>query len=303
MKSKQTHLFVNYISRSGSTLLCSMLDQYQDIAVGIEAGFPGFPNKILPNSKNPLTDKEAITEYLDTLFNDKRFLDWNIDRTKLTAALINKDKPIVFSDILDLCCQAYFNEQNVNIITHKSGYFTNDLSEVRKQFPSAFHLYIIRDPRAVFASQKSAQSIYNNSPMASNIYRFAKEYRYRYLIAKENKDTSDFIFIQFESLLKNASATIDKIIKQLGISNKKKASNYKERIPESQQNLHGNVGKELNVNINNKWKQTLAKEEIYILEILLKDVLCELNYKKYYSHPLHPIIFFKSLVYMFKLYF
>jgi len=274
-------VFINYISRSGSTLLCQLLDAYTKISVGIEAGFPGHPTQILPHNKQPIKSEIELDTYLDRLYSDIRFKEWNIDRTTYKSQLLNTSYPINFKNILETALSLNLSN-NAEIWVHKAGYFIGCLEEARSTFTDAQHIYIQRDPRAIFNSQKHAKSIYHNRPMAINVINFINQYHHRACIAKSNKDKNDFLFIQYEDLLSNQTKVINSVIDFINLEDKdkKEASDYSKRIPDNQKQLHTNVSSTVNNNSLHKWRKDLSDVEIRIIEYGLSDLFKEYNYPK-----------------------
>ena len=301
MIKNQPFIFVNYLSRSGSTLLCSLLDQYSDIDVGIEAGFPGFPEKITPNNDNPIHSKAEVSDYLDQLYSDNRFCSWNIPRENLEKTLLAQTKPITFELILEACFNQYFNQNLPKYIVHKAGYFIKDLETTRTLFPGSHHIYVTRDPRAIYASQKNAISLYNNKPMALNLYRFCREFKLRHNIAMANKSANDFSLIQYEKMASNPTANIEKILSKLSISsNKKNNTDYQQKIPDAQKSLHKNLDSAPNQKSIDKWKEQLSDIEIFLIECLLTKELSSLRYTRHFNHFIRPLLFLKSLIVLFR---
>ena len=301
MIKNQPFIFVNYLSRSGSTLLCSLLDQYSDIDVGIEAGFPGFPEKITPNNNNPIQSKAEISHYLDQLYSDNRFCSWSIPRETLEGILFEQTDPITFNLILEACFNEYFKQNLPKYIVHKAGYFIKDLETTRELFPGSHHIYVTRDPRAIYASQKNAISLYNNKPMALNIYRFCREFRLRHNIAMANKSASDFSLIQYEKMASNPKASLEKLLSKIAISSdKKNNTDYQQKIPDAQKSLHTNLDSAPNKKSIDKWKDQLSIVEIYLIECLLTKELKSLNYMRHFNHFIRPLVFLQSSFFLLK---
>lgn len=296
MNADSKFVFVNYISRSGSTLLCSILDHFQQFEVGIEAGFPGFPLKIIPTIDNPIRNANQLDKYLAQAYHDNRFKSWGVPRTALKNTLLSLDRPIHFGDILRACFYHYFNGKMPEYIIHKAGYFIKDIETTRRLFPGSFHLYILRDPRAVFASQKSAVSVYNQQTMASSLLRFCRDYRVRYEIAVACEPEKDIMLIKYEDLVSRSNSTIKEILSFLGANNEeKKISNYNSKIPEAQKHLHPNLLKPPNTQSIEKWRSTLDRNEVYVIEFMLRDIMSDLGYPKYNNSLVQPFQILKSL--------
>jgi hypothetical protein len=234
--------------------------------------------------------------YLEQAYHDNRFKSWGVPRTALKNTLLSLDRPIHFGDILQACFYHYFNGKMPEYIIHKAGYFIKDIETTRRLFPGSFHLYILRDPRAVFASQKSAVSVYNQQTMASSLLRFCRDYRVRYEIAVACEPEKDIMLIKYEDLVSRSNSTIKEILSFLGANNEeKKISNYNSKIPETQKHLHPNLLKPPNTQSIEKWRSTLDRSEVYVIEFMLRDVMSDLGYPKYNNSLVQPFQILKSL--------
>lgn len=270
-------VFVNYLSRSGSTLLCTLLDEYEGITVGIEGGFPGFDSNLMPTDMPIIHNNADLDRYLSSLFSDIRFSEWKLEINSVKKALLDIGYPLRFRDILITCLKMHLGLDSKYWI-HKSGFYLECVNQARSEFPGAKHLYIQRDPRAIYSSQKNATSLYNSKPMAISLVAFAMRYQKRASTLAVQAGSPDILEIRYEDLVTNKEQTIQTVLNFLGAAGlrRKTESNYKDKIPENQLSLHENINKSPMESGLDKWKSTLSPLETRFLEASLCNEL-ELN--------------------------
>ncbi|ARN74095.1 sulfotransferase family protein [Oceanicoccus sagamiensis] len=295
-------IFVNYQSRSGSTFLCRLLDEYDDIAVGIESGFPGFPFRVLPTLDDPILDEASLSAYLDELFDDVRFKEWGLDKNTTFKALSGKGYPLVFSDIFTYCFDKYFAGNTSSFRIHKSGFYTFCLDEVRKQFPQSKHIYIQRDPRGIFSSIKEADFLYDKKK--GNIISFINGYKKRTRVINDNLGEKDFLLLRYEDLIDNQEKVITSVVDFIGLKNKSKSedTSYFEKIPENQRHLHNNVKGRSSTKSLDKWSTRLSYSEQAAINTFLKKELSVFNYPTLKPQGFKPADSYNSIILWFHFY-
>ena len=271
-------VFLNYINRSGSTLLCKLLDQYEDISVGIEAGFPGYIRKLIPDEYKEINDDLSLKKYLNELFDDVRFKEWEIDKKSLFLKLKDISYPLTFKEILLNCLYEYFKQRPSKFIVHKAGYYIDIIDDVIATFGDVKNIFIVRDPRAIFFSQKNAKDLYTGKIMGNSLPYFLSQYKKRIDII-EKKNDKNLLCIRYEDLVIDTTNTMKQIINFIGARQIKKNDNsYVNKIPKSQQYLHQNVKLDPHKDSLNKWKTGLAKYEIIFIQKKLHNEMQLFNY-------------------------
>lgn len=269
---KPTIVFVNYINRSGSTLLCRLLDAYEGISVGIEAGFPGYIHELIPKQFEIINSETTLTRYLDELFEDIRFQQWKVDRGKLINRLEKIGYPLTFKDILFSCLRECFGNCEAEILVHKAGYYIDLLDEVKAVFPGSKNIYIVRDPRAIFSSQKNAVCIYTGKSMGYSLPSSVYQYKKRMNTVMDNLSNKDLLVIKYEDLVQQKNYMEKTVLPFLAMPHAKKAGddNYSDKIPDNQRSLHTNVGSQPSGRSIEKWKKGLQPHEILFIQDKLK---------------------------------
>lgn len=271
-------VFLTYIPRSGSTFLSKLLDEYKEIGVSIEANIPdGFRN-----GKCFVTNDAELEEYLDRLYNDDKFRFWGIPRKNLKTILRKKEYPLKFNDILPVILSKYFKTEDKKIWILKLGYYINYVNQLKKLFPNSKFIFIIRDPRGIFNSQRTSMLPNKNKPMARNTFhsfRLARKFNKVSLIIEKYLSKDWMYVVQYENLIKDTKNELIKILNFLGVSNiKNKKRNYFKKIPEAQRNLHKKINSIGLLNNINKWEKSLSNSEIYIIQKISGENMVKYGY-------------------------
>ena len=271
-------IFLIYLNRSGSTYLAGLLDRYDDIGVTPEAGIP---DGIL-YKEFKINSFSDIDQYLKVLYKDDRFNSWKIDRIALKKRLLNLNKfPIGFTDCFSAILAEYFKNSNDSIYLYKSSYLFY-ISQVKKRFPNAKFIFIYRDLRAVYSSQRRTPDTDRKKPMATDPFKPLIHYKLAYRIFKKYQQTNWFHAIKYEDLIQNTDMELNKIINFLNISSLKKSVNsnyFSEKLSQRQKTIHQNIQSEPIIERINAWQHKLKKSEVAIIQKYAGDELNAFGYQ------------------------
>lgn len=268
--------FLTHMNRTGSTFLAKLLDEYQEINVSLEASIPD--NITIQYGK--VVNDDGLENFLDLLYADVRFKDWQLDRDRIKSLLKELDYPLEYRDILQVILSQSIDEKKKDFQwVIKRGEYINHIHEVLDQIPEAKFLYIVRDPRAVYNSQKFSRSLSNRS-MATSPVSVVLEFKNKDKILQEHQEKEYFHVLYYENLIRNKDNEVNDVLDFLEVKNRIKVSQeeYASKIPEKQQHLHANITKGPMVQNINKWKKTLTQVEIKFINIKLKKILKKYNY-------------------------
>ncbi|KIC28700.1 sulfotransferase family protein [Leisingera sp. ANG-S5] len=149
----QDPLLVVGCQRSGTTLLRTILNAHSRLTVGYECDF----FQVLAGTYGQTRDIRAhLDQFLADLMAVNRFEFWELKPADIRAVFETAEGPIGFAEAIRLICAAYrckhkpgaslTGVKNPNSIEHLPSYWT--------LFPQGRVVHIIRDPRAVLASEK-----------------------------------------------------------------------------------------------------------------------------------------------------
>lgn len=288
-KGNKPIVFLIYINRSGSTYLANLLNQYENIGVSLEAYFPdGILRRPVIINRN-----EDIDKFLKILYSDIKFRSWEVDESELKNILLYEDKPIKFKKFLQIILGIYFREQdsrNIKVYIYKCAGYIKYLDILKKIFPDSKVICILRDPRAIYNSQKKSLSSIEKKPMSKNPIRAGLQWNKVIKVIDKHKDENWFYLIRYEDLIESKDEALNDIVDFLCVSKEKiKSYNYLQKIPREQRHLHKNIDKNpINKRIR-AWEKELNYIEIGVIEKVIGKKLekygynffTDENYRKY----------------------
>lgn len=269
-------VFLTYLNRSGSTYLAAKLSRYKTVKMGIEARFvdgwirPGFS----------VRTAEELNSYLDRLYQDTKFQAWQIDRQELIKHLTALPLPLRFSDVLLTALLLYQSgNPEKHIWVHKCGEYYRCVERIRQELPRAKFIFINRDPRAVFSSQRRSLDSQTGQPMLNNVLHFLFGYLDTLRRLEQLQNDPDFLTVQYEKLLADEEKVMIDIEQFLGLPSRAKQADmsggsYFSSIPTEQQHLHAHVrdGRPCADRITG-WQQELPVSDLLLLQTVLKRYL------------------------------
>ncbi len=270
------HVFITGCPRSGTTMLANLIGSNRECKASPESDFfIDFVYKYLSKESSKVTR----LDYIDYLNNNYRFKQWGIEANKipLLPELIRYSN---FNVVIEKTLE-YFKNQDLNPgsiefirIDHTPSslkYFDilNDF------FPESKFIFIIRDPRAVFASVRNLDWGANSAMKLSDIWN-----DYVVLFFAFQKLYSNRIcLVRFEDLINESSSQLQILCDFIGI--KYCESMLKEEgfnIPSYTASQHALVGKELDKSRITGWKDELKEEDILIIESQCRNTMRAFNY-------------------------
>ena len=274
MKNKL--IFILYDSRSGSTLLASLLNRYRGIDVTLESAFVSRIMEI--NTKSTL---QNVNKLIDYLYDEVQFVELNINKQELTSELLSIKDRLTKKSIIEKIVNIYFKDKASSskywVIKHPP---YNYIEELISMFPEVGFLQIIRDGRAVFNSKKRSKSIEGNY-MESNPIISALDWRLK--IKKSNSFQNHVTTIRFEDLIENTETCLSNYLDNLELNDidkeeTKLQKDYFLKIGNAQKDIHQNVDKKPTVSNIDKWRKELTKKDILVYNFVNRKVLLENGY-------------------------
>lgn len=267
--------FLTYISRSGSTYLARLLNEYDDIGVSIEARLP---DGILYRSLE-ITRSQDVEKALEVLFSDGKFRAWNLRKDELERELRRLGFPIGYDKLLRTLLKMYFKKDNVRICIYKNGYYMEHVEALRSIFPDARFIFLVRDVRAIYNSQKHSLNSETLRPMASNPILVAKYYEKILSIIEKYRQCDWLHVLKYEDLLLNTDDEIVRLLSFLGSRGTRIADvDYYDQLPETEKHLHRNVNSGPLTDRMTAWRDQLSKVEMTCIQNVARDELARYQY-------------------------
>ncbi|HVA98088.1 MAG TPA: sulfotransferase [Bacteroidia bacterium] len=266
-------------SRSGTTLLQTMLDAHPNAIVPVESIFLLYLKKKYFNIK--IWDDKRINQFINDLYKERKFCYfWNVNREKLSTELKSLPKKnISYSEIckhIYLNYSSVFTKEEIVIIGDKNPVYPFFIADILAVFPDAKFIHLIRDYKDVIVS--SREVLANRS-----VARFAYEWKYvneEIEKAKNNNPTS-FYTLKYENLVYDSEFYLKEICNFLSLPYSAKMLDFYERPASAYYNLsHKNTLYPINDKNINKWKKKLSEKEILTADLIAGKLGKKYDYKK-----------------------
>jgi hypothetical protein len=256
------YLFLSYCNRSGSTYLANLLSRSPEICVCPEAEIIYELLLTKPNQSIKKTRTEKI-KYI--LRKDKKFGLWKLVTEKLIQE--NQTGFDNFLNILDGFQQLYFPLAKLILFKH------NYLIHLKEQLADErfYQIHLLRDPRAVFSSQKSTVSPYTGMPMSNNVLAFTDNWNNFMFDVLQQQNVERVFTIKYEDVITNCDITLNALTSRLPVELKWENFKYYpaqlvQWISDEYKPIHQHIEKEpLRENLF-KWKEMLSAAECGLIE-------------------------------------
>lgn len=280
-------IFITYVNRSGSTFLANLFSKYNEVLVCPEADILIYRLLINSNELFIYNHKQQL-QLLSILSNDKKLKYWGLQINDLSGLNTVKTNFDAFAEIL----KAYQRKikPNATTIVFKGTKLIDLYDKISRETKNKYNLKyisIIRDGRAVFASQRRTIDPYTHKPMNTNPFITAKNWNKLVDKSLKYENTKDYFIIKYEHLIKNCKKILSHLFEKIGLpliyENSNNTGDLFERIPEAQKSIHLNVLKNANIEYIDGWKEKVSPVYIYLFEKIAHINLLNLGY--YIIHP------------------
>ncbi|MFD0931996.1 sulfotransferase family protein [Psychroflexus salinarum] len=276
------HVFITGCPRSGTTMLANILGNGESCVATPESHFfNDFIYKYLPENSSKSEKKDLVI-----FFNDHyRFKQWEIDANNienLPKIITNKSYNIVIENTIKLFAERHSKSQEKELIRidHTPSNIKS-FNIINKLFPGSKFVFIVRDPRAVYASIKDLDWGPNSSLKLSQLWI---EYTAAFF-AVQRLYPNRVCLIKYEDIIKTPSTQVKKLCDFIEIEYRnsllEEGSGFK--VPDYTFSQHALVGKALDKSRINKWKNELQKQDIKIIESQCDAILNALGYENLFD--------------------
>lgn len=267
--------FLLYLNRSGSTFLARQLDSLVDVSVSIEADFVDGIYK----RGYRIRTAEDVSEYLDAASRDSKFSSWPIDRSRLERRLAAGPFPVPFVRFLKTAIEESVSASGVRVLVFKHGPYWSVIRRLHREAPDALFLFIARDPRGIFASQKRSIDIRTKRPMSERAAISALMYRAAVRCVLDSRSASRLLVLRYEDVIADLDEELSRICSFLDIHCERTPQDeYASRIPEEQRHLHGNVEAPPLAGRMDAWRTELSRRDLLTLESIAGSAMQRLGY-------------------------
>ena len=269
--SARNLLFLIYQNRSGSTFLANQLSGNSNIAVAPE-GHEGL-QRLLAKHTGARSREKRVERLLEDIRTDPKLSSWQLDPEIVSHKMADLHDPFAMFVAL---CEAFADKHrpDARSVVVK-GHFLHSLLmspalHGLKDDRSIRGLYLLRDPRAMFASQKKSISSRSGNPMQDNAlvaglrwHQFARQ-------AERAERSGNAMIVRYEDLILDNATTFASVLDFIGEDPAVEAEQSGaliDFIPENQKHLHTNIDSGPMRDRVFSWQKTLPVEERRVVEL------------------------------------
>jgi hypothetical protein len=278
-------IFLTYVNRSGSTYLANLLDSSPKILACPEGD--ALVTFFLEDPAGTFTFDEQTEVRLRNLFTDDPKLQWwgevHLFLRGLERARNNLEA--FFMILMNYKEQVKNDAEYILFKAERLIFLVKRIKAVEIPHHINF-INIVRDPRAVYASQKrtiipETQKLMSGNPVRTALYwneharKGIREFDRGNLHLLKYED----LILDFKTFLKELSGLLNIELSEIKPEN----GSLINRFPESHKRIHVNVQKPADPSRISEWENQLNKTEVLKIEFITSKILRRFGYKKKYK--------------------
>lgn len=261
------------VSRSGTTLLKSMLDAHPELAIPTESYF--IPQLWDRHGERP--ERAAILADLGRL---ERVRQWGVDVEQL-------DLPAepTFAQVIDAVYSAYAQAEGKSRYGDKTPLYMQHLDLLARVFPDARYVHIVRDGRdAALSFLAMTRKPRFNVSRPRALGDFAAAWRREVLAARRFGREHPYFELRYEDLVEEPEARLRDVCAFLGLEFEPKMLEYHREADLDITVDHVLLARPP-VTTARKWREQMAGRDVELFEAIAGDALSELGYERAYPRP------------------
>lgn len=270
--------FIVGAGRSGTTLLRLILNGHSHIQIPPETWF--IQPLVAAVPVTGILSVEEIETAISIITNHRRWDDMDFDSAEFGAAARSIPNARL-EDVLELIYRRHLAKHGKKRFGDKTPMYIDIMPELKRIYPGARFIHLIRDGRDVAISQLDVgwrRYHERNFPWTTTMAT-----RRNYLKSELAKDILE---VRYESLVTDLEGTVRQICDFLGETfepNMLSWNDRTEQVPERERPIHKKLAARLSDSSVGVWKAKLAPLECFLMEACLHDELLELGYKLKFS--------------------
>ncbi len=276
-EERPTLAFVLYDSRSGSTMLAALLNQYRSVGVSHE-------NSVVTHileHPGSLETPEDVERLVQTIRRDPVDRELGLEAEDYRTAFLDAGLPLTPADAIAAFADLYFethrsDDVSVRVIKHPP---YRHLGTIRRLFPEARFIHLVRDGRAVLASKRTNRGLEGRS-MERSVAKAALDWKRKLAFAE---GVSGVCTVRYEDLVVQPKKEVGHILEFLGLPSAEQEivrsqEAYSRAIGHKQQALHTRVGAAPSGASVARWTESLTPQEQFAYEHIAGPALRRYGY-------------------------
>ena len=260
--------FIVGAGRSGTTLLRLMLDAHPRLAIPPESHFVVGLQRRFGDVPGP--------EAVEALLAHPRFREWALDPGRVRRTL-GARAPASWAELFDAAFSLYAAQHGKARWGDKTPDYARHLAKVRRIFPDARFVHLIRDGRDVAASL--ARVPWYRGSVARAAHDWVKSVR-RARTAGLRRD--EYLEVRYEDLVADPETALRRVCAHLGEEWSEAMLDYPDRagekVPERRSVWHERTRRPVSDERVGAWRRELTPSDLWTFERVAGDLLDELGY-------------------------
>jgi hypothetical protein len=233
------------------------------------------------NDSQWIDTEGLLRRYLRFLYDDYKFASWGLEYSELEEEILRHARPPVeCSALFPLILNNYRvrRKPRAKVVVFKEGLRAlSNYRVVTKRFPLCRILYLSRDPRAIFGSQKLARSSRYPLSLSVSSASVARTWVRNQTISRSLCREDQFLEIRYEDLVESFPEISRKVFRWLDCDFEERLSEddtYAHAIPPEQRHLHGRLQNRPDNSRIEAWRIRLtAGEHRLVLKMAEKEMI------------------------------
>lgn len=260
------------VSRSGTTLLRSMLDRHPRIAIPTESYF--IPQLYDRHGDHP--NRSAIIMDACRL---QRVREWGITQAALEHRLPLQPS---FAEVIDTIYRVWSETQGADIYGDKTPLYMQYLPLLEHVFPNARYIHIVRDARPAalsFVGMKRKARFNWSRPR--RVEDFACQWRMEITNARalgQRVGASRYLELRYEDLVDDTKVHLENICKLLRVDFDPVMLDHTQKVTAGTRDDHKLLSAPPTKNVRD-WRSQMTRRQVTGVEAICRDLLSEFEYE------------------------
>lgn len=218
-------IFIVGCQRSGTTLLRTILHSHPSLSIGYECAY----YRLLSIKYGQCASVvDNLDEFLDDLYKVRRFCFWDLEKEFLRDKFKECTHPVSYSQAVLFIAELYRQQHKPtsSIIGFKNPNGILHIPYIFSLFPQARIIHIIRDPRAVFASEKKKAIALGRYEPARLFWQVMRRHQAAMRVSQSYMNHEQVYNLSYESLVSEFKDSVAKLIDWIGVPESAEVYDY-----------------------------------------------------------------------------
>lgn len=266
------------VSRSGTTLLRSMLDRHPDVAIPTESYF-------IPQLHDRHGDRPDRARIIADVGRLQRVREWGVAPDDLAARLGSSP---TFAEVIDAIYATWAERRGATRYGDKTPLYMQHLDLLDRVFPTASYVHIVRDPRAAglsFVGMRRKARFNWSRPR--RVEDFACQWRMEVGDARalgRRVGEGRYLELRYEDLVADAERHLRRIASFLGLEYDPVMLDHTRAVTAGTRDDHQLLAAPPTPNVRD-WRSQMTARQVARVEAICGDLLESAGYERVAGRP------------------